>query len=213
MPSTRPRQTGRGDPSRHHDGPADELRDRRVGTCLRHDSRRRALPHRSDLSHIRPGVRRPHAYDRSRGGTAAPLVRARTGATCLASNHGPIRDPRQRDHAATDPGRSRRPALPRMARAVADGGSTRRGRGGRGDSRLAGARVQPASRRAPPRGAGDRARRLAGRPDAASRRRAVHRSSDPELRLRRGRAAPRCQRRSRRAPDRARASAARRRRH
>ena len=91
-----------------------------------------------------------------------------------------------------------------MARALADGGSARRGAGGRRDSSLAGARVQPASARAAPRGSGDRERRVAGRPDAASGRRPVHGGRDPELRLRRRRAAPRRQRRSRRAPDRAR---------
>ena len=108
-----------------------------------------------------------HAYDRARGGAPARLVPRKQAGPAVASNHGSVRDPRQRGDAAADPGRTRRPAIPRLARAVAERGCTRRCRAGRGDPRLAGPRVQPARSRAPPRGPGDRARRLAGRPDAS----------------------------------------------
>ncbi len=55
----------------------------------------------------------------------------------VAAHQRPVRDPRQRGDAAADAGRSRRPSLPRLARAVAERGDARGRARGRCDSRLA----------------------------------------------------------------------------
>ena len=117
------------------------------------------------------------------------LVRRHRARPPLAAHARPVRDPRQRGDAAADAGRSRRPALPALARALADRGGSRGCHDRRGDRRVAGARLQPARRHAAPRGARCRRARLARRPDGAARRRAVHRGRRRELRVRARRAA------------------------
>ena len=130
-------------------------------------------------THTRAGSRRsssPDSTERPRGTVIARMEErllswygAPRARPAVAQDARPVRDPRLGGDAAADAGGSRRPALPRLARALADGVSARRCTGGRRDSLLAGARLQPASARAAPCGAGDRERRLAGRPDAACR--------------------------------------------
>ncbi len=70
----------------------------------------------------------------------------------VAPDARPVRDPRQRDDAAADPGRSGHSALPRVARAVADGRIARRRDRCRRDPGLARVRLQPAGARTPSRG-------------------------------------------------------------
>ena len=120
------------------------------------------------------------------------------------ARHRSLRDPRQRGDAAADAGRPGDPPLPRLARALADGGRPRRGDGGdviRAWQGLGYNRRALALHRAAQVIASDG---LARRPDLPARRRAVHRGRDSQLRLRRGRASPRRQRRPGRAPHRTR---------
>ena len=112
-----------------------------------------------------------------------------TGATSLAPDARPVRDSRVGGDAPADAGRARDPALPGMARALADRGIARRRAAGRRDPRVAGSRLQPACAEPPPSRDSDRLGRLARRPDRAARRRRVHGSGDPALRVRGGRAA------------------------
>ena len=69
-------------------------------------------------------------------------------------------------------------------------------------ARVAGARLQPARAEPASRRGGDQRARVAGRPDRAARRRRVHRRGDPQLRVRRRRAAGRHERAPRAGADR-----------
>ena len=142
------------------------------------------------------------AYDRNGGESAARLVCDERSRPPVAADARPVRDPRQRGHAPADAGRARRAALPRLARALADGRGARGSRARRRDPRVAGARLQPARTEPAPGGPRRRRDRVAERPDRAPRRRHVHRCCDPPLRLRRRRPARRRQRRARASPDR-----------
>ena len=140
------------------------------------------------------------APDSPDGGVAAPgVVRGVRPRPPLATNARPVRDPRLGGHAPADAGRPGRPAVRALARAVADGRGARRRLARRRHRRVAGARLQPSSACAPPRGNSCRGSRLARRPDRAAGRRAVHGGRAPELRLRRGRPPARRQRRAGRA--------------
>ena len=136
------------------------------------------------------------AYDRSRGGAAARLVRDRAPRPSLAPDSRPVRDPRQRGHAPADAGRAGRASVPRLARALADRGIARRSLSGRRDPRVAGPRVQPPRPQPPSGGDAHRRARLAGRSDRAAGRGAVHRRCASLLRVRRGRPARRRERRA-----------------
>jgi len=132
-----------------------------------------------------------------RGGAAGRVVRCQRARSPVAAHAGSLRNPRERGHAPADTGRSRRAALSRLARALADRHITRLcGRRGR-HSRVAGAWIQPARHQASPRGTGRRHARLARRPHRASRGRPVHGRGASPLRSGRGRAARRRQHRAR----------------
>ena len=82
----------------------------------------------------------------------------------------PLRDPRLGGHAPADPGRARRPALPGVARALADRRGACGGDAGRRDPGVERARVQPAGGQpAPVRAGRRRARRVPARARRASR--------------------------------------------
>ena len=112
----------------------------------------------------------------------------------MAADARPVRDPRLRGDAAADAGLPRRAALPRLARALADGRLARRSVARRRDPRVAGPRLQPARAQPPPRRARRRRARVARRPDRAARRRAVHGGRGPIVRVRRRRPAARHER-------------------
>src|SRR4051794_17771961 len=101
----------------------------------------------NDVSRVKGGVRPravspPERWIRSSGGWAAPgLVRAGGARAAVARDAGSVRDPRQRGDGAADAGRPRRPALARLARALADRRSARRRLARRRDPRMAGARL------------------------------------------------------------------------
>ncbi len=109
--------------------------------------------------------------------------RAREGSS-LAGDARPVRDPGLRGDAAADAGRPRRASLSRVARALAHRGRARGRLAGRGDPRLAGARLQQARPQPSP----SRVRccrvRLARRPDRAAGRRPLHGGRDRQLRIR-----------------------------
>ena len=115
----------------------------------------------------------------------------------MAADPRPVRDPRQRGHAPADPGGARRPALRRLARALAHCRGARIGVSGRRHPRVAGARLQPSRAEPPSRGVPCCARRLARRPHGAAGCRPVYVGGRPLLRVRRGRAPCGRQRRAR----------------
>ena len=125
----------------------------------------------------------------------------------MAQDARSVRDPRQRSDAAADAGRARAPALPALARALADACGARRRLARGGDPRMAGPRLQPAGDQPAPGRAGDRGARLAGRPHEPAGRRAVHGRGDPEPGLRRAHPPRRHQRGADSAQDRARVRA------
>ena len=79
------------------------------------------------------------------------VVRCGGPRPAVAADARPLRDPRLRGHAPADAGRSRRPALRRLARALADRRVAGRRLAGRRDPRVAGARLQPARGQPPSR--------------------------------------------------------------
>ncbi len=90
----------------------------------------------------------------------------------VAADARPVRDPRLGGDAPADAGRAR--VVPRYLAWLErwpTAGSLAAAPTGRRDPRMAGARLQPARGQSPSRSAGRRARRLARRPDRASRRR------------------------------------------
>ena len=96
---------------------------------------------------------------------AARVVRRQPARPAVAPHHRPLRHPRQRDHAAADAGASRRAALRRVARGVADAREPRRGAAGRRAAALAGPRLQqPGAAPAGVRGGGRRRARADDRP-------------------------------------------------
>ena len=99
----------------------------------------------------------------------------------MAADTRPVRDPRLRGDAAADAGLPRRAAVPRLARALAEGRRARCSVARRRDPRVAGARLQPARAQPAPRRARRRRARVARRPDRAARRRAVHRGRGPSF--------------------------------
>ena len=112
----------------------------------------------------------------------------------MAADARPVRDPRLGDDAPADAGRARRAALPRLARALADGRVARAGAAGRRDPLLAGPGLQPAGGEPSPGCAGDRGARLARGPGDLAGRRPVHRCRTGVLRPRGGRPPARRQR-------------------
>ena len=98
----------------------------------------------------------------------AGLVRGEPPRPAVAPHHGPLRDPRQRDHAAADAGPQGRAQVRRLARGVAGPREPGRGAAGRRAATLAGPRLQQP--RAAPAGlrAGGRAGAAAGRPRRAA---------------------------------------------
>src|SRR5581483_6697555 len=124
------------------------------------------------------------AYTPRRAGSAAHVVRGERPRPPLAADARPVRDPRLGGDAPADAGLACRPALPRMARALADRGRARRRLDSRGDPGLAGARLQPPRGQPAARGPARGGARLARRPHGSSRRRPVHRRRPRELRLR-----------------------------
>jgi hypothetical protein len=125
------------------------------------------------------------------------VVRRPPATPPLAGDARPVRDPRQRGDAATDPGRAGDPTLARLARAVADRARARGRFPGRRDRRLAGARLQPPGRQPASGGPARRRGRLARRPHRVAGRRPVYRGGGWQFRLRPRRAA----RRHERPPD------------
>ena len=182
-------------------------------------SRSRLRRHLSEVPGRSRGTRRP-CRGRRCGGSSAGRPRPSGGARArarqvvptprprppLAPYPRPVRDPRQRGDAPADAGRARRPAVPRLARALADRRGARDGADGERDPRVAGLGY---NRRAldPPSGRAVRGRlRLARRPHGAAGRGPVHGRRTPPLRLGRGRPPARRERRSRATTGRARRS-------